>query len=104
MSSPVYGPSLSLRLLESEQYGRRSFTSIMLLLVLLENIQSCCCSATQTERLTDRQTDSEKDAEISEGDRDRQRDRLLDSTCKQRERDRQTETVSKIVMSYAVTL
>lgn len=50
-ASPVYAPSLSLRLLVSEQYGRRSFTSIVLL-VLLANIQACCCIAAGTERQT----------------------------------------------------
>lgn len=70
-ASPAYGPSLSLRLLESEQYGRRSFTSIMLLLVPQENIQSCCCSAAHTEGLTarwsDRRTDGRWDGRTDGG-------------------------------------
>lgn len=51
--SPVYGPSLCLRLLERELYGRRSFTSMMVLLIVLVNIESCF-SAPWIEKLTDR--------------------------------------------------
>lgn len=47
--SPRYAASLSLWDLVSEQYGRRSFTSIMLLLVLLANIEACCATADLTE-------------------------------------------------------
>lgn len=57
--SPVYGPSLCLRLLESELYGRRSFTSMMVLLMVLVNIESCF-SAPWIEK-TDRQGDRKAD-------------------------------------------
>lgn len=50
--SPVYGPSLGLRLLERELYGRRSFTSMMVLLIVLVNIESCF-SAPWIEKLTE---------------------------------------------------
>ena len=90
--SPVYGPSLSLRPLVSEQYGRRSFTSIVPLLVLLVNIEACCCTAAQTERQTDsegerKQRKTERDIRWGQKERERVRDVGLHLQT-QRERER----------------